>query len=311
MPETDVLSEVLGQASLRGEVFCRTRLGEGIELSFPSGQAHFHVVERGTCHVHVPTLRRAFRAATGDVLVFVEGVGHSVATTASPSRRHALFDAIPTHFDPEARTLDLSDGDPAVELICGRFDMDEVGRQGLASALPPVLQVRTHARPLADWLTSTLRLLAAEATDTGPGSGLARSRLMDLVLVGILRQWLEDGAEAEASWLTGLRDPVVGRALQLLHASPAHPWSVPELASRVGLSRSPFAARFKDQVGASPMRYLTSWRMKLAVRELRRGATVGETADAVGYQSATAFSRVFRRELGTTPGSFRRPTDRA
>lgn len=301
----DVLSETLGGMSLRGEVFCRTTLGPDAGLSFPSGQAHFHVIERGPCWVSVPSQQVVLRVGPGDLLLLVGATGHTVASAAKEIRDHALWDVVPTHYDPAALTLDLSDGEPWVEMICGRFSIDAVGSERLIGALPPVLHLPVRASPLGDWLASTLTLLSAEATSQRPGSALTRARLVELVLVGAIRRWLEDGGEARVGWLSALRDPHVGKALGLLHARPAHPWTVPELAAATGLSRSPFAARFKDAVGSAPLRYLTAWRMRLASRLLRGGASVGEAAAAVGYASDAAFSRSFKKEMGVPPSALR------
>ncbi|MEM9074405.1 MAG: AraC family transcriptional regulator [Myxococcota bacterium] len=284
-------------------VFCRTRLGESTALSFPPLQAHFHVIERGPCWLHVPgeDLRIA---NSGDLLLLVGGSGHSVASQERDFVDHSLWTVVPTHFDATRMSLDLSEGTPAVEMICGRFSIDAVGSEAIVGALPQVVHLQSHGGGLNEWLASMLRLLSVEVSANRPGSALARARLVDLILIGAIRHWLAT-CEDNAGWLSALRDPVVGNALGHLHARPAHGWTVPELASVVGLSRSPFAARFRKRVGVSPMRYLTAWRMRLAIRLLRRGQSVGEVSAAVGYESQAAFSRVFKKEMGKPPSAFR------
>lgn len=302
---TDVLSEVLGASTLRGEVFCRTSLGPRTGLSFPTGQAHFHVIERGPCWLHVPAERTTLVANSGDLLLLVGGSGHSVSSSDRRSRARKLWDVVPSHYDAERMTLDLSEGEACVEMVCGRFSMDAVGTEAVVGVLPAVVHLQGHKEPLADWLPSMLRLLSTEAASNNPGSSLARARLVDLILIGAIRRWLAMDGDQETGWLSALRDPVVGGALRRVHARPEHPWTVPELAATVGLSRSPFAARFKARVGMAPMRYLTSWRMRLAARRLRNGDMVGEVATAVGYESDAAFSRVFKKEMGVPPSALR------
>ncbi|MEM8962735.1 MAG: AraC family transcriptional regulator [Acidobacteriota bacterium] len=301
----DVLSDVLGDLGLRGEVFCRTTLGPGISLSFPTGQAHFHVIERGPCWITIPDDDISLLASSGDLLLLVAGSGHAVASDERAAVDHGLWDIVPSHYDAERLTLDLSDDEPCVEMICGRFSMDSVGSEAVVGVLPSVVHLRGRSGQLVDGLASMLRLLSAEATSNAPGSSLARARLVELILIGAIRRWLVETGDDQAGWLPALRDPVVGAALGNLHTRPEHPWTVSELSSTVGLSRSPFAARFKSQVGVSPMKYLTSWRMRLAVRLLRRGTSVGEAASAVGYASDAAFSRTFKKEMGVPPSSFR------
>ena len=127
-------------------------------------------------------------------------------------------------------------------------------------------------------------------------------RLLDLLLIAVLRAWFAR-PEAEApGWYRAHADPIVGPALRALHHDPAHPWTVAELADRAGVSRAALARRFNDLVGEPPMSFLTGWRIALAADLLREpGATVGSVADRVGYGSAFALSTAFKRLRGISP----------
>jgi AraC-like DNA-binding protein len=115
----------------------------------------------------------------------------------------------------------------------------------------------------------------------------------------------------QSGWLAGLRDRHVGRALALLHEQPAHPWTVDELARKVGLSRSALGERFNTMIGAPPMQYLTRWRTSLAARQLRETReTILRVATDVGYESEAAFNRAFKREFGLPPAAWRRQAAR-
>jgi AraC-like DNA-binding protein len=154
---------------------------------------------------------------------------------------------------------------------------------------------------------ATLRQLAAEVRGQQPGNELVVSRLTDILLVQVLRAWLAESGEVEGNWLAALRDRHVGKAMSLIHGEPAHAWTVKELASRAGLSRSPFAARFVRLTGVSPMAYLSRVRMQKAAGLLRsQGASLADAAAASGYQSEAAFSKAFRRHFGAPPGQYRR-----
>ena len=131
-------------------------------------------------------------------------------------------------------------------------------------------------------------------------------RIAELVFVEVLRSYLTTASEDGASWLGGLRDPVVGRALARLHAQPARAWTLPELAREAGASRSVLAERFTYFVGHPPMLYLTRWRMQLAASRLAAGAApVSAVAADVGYESEAAFCRAFKKVTGVTPASWR------
>lgn len=190
--------------------------------------------------------------------------------------------------------------DAATVLLTGVYQLhSEVGRRLLA-ALPGLL-----VQPAAAADQTLVGLLATEMARTDPGQELVLDRLLDLLLVSVLRTWLaETGAPG---WHRARTDPVVGPALRLLHEEPAAPWTVAALAARSGVSRSALAQRFTELVGEPPMAYLTGWRLALAADLLREtGDTIGAVARRVGYGSAFALSAAFKRERGMSPREFRR-----
>jgi transcriptional regulator GlxA family with amidase domain len=139
------------------------------------------------------------------------------------------------------------------------------------------------------------------------GSETIITRLIDVMLVEAVRAWLKDQPEGSAGWLGALRDPSIGTALGLIHKAPEKQWTVPSLAAQVGMSRSPFAARFTALVGQAPMSYLKRWRLQLAAKLLQNQTlALSIIAEQVGYESTPAFSRVFKREFGMAPGQYRR-----
>jgi AraC-like DNA-binding protein len=131
-------------------------------------------------------------------------------------------------------------------------------------------------------------------------------RISELMFVDVVRRYLETQPADRTNWLSGLRDPYVGRGLMALHANPAREWTLELLAAEAALSRSAFAERFTQFVGQPPMQYLANWRMQLATNYLRSGnESVASIANRVGYESEAAFSRAFKKVLGTPPGEWR------
>ncbi|MEU9181148.1 AraC family transcriptional regulator [Streptomyces sp. NPDC048550] len=176
----------------------------------------------------------------------------------------------------------------------------EIGRR-LLGALPTVL-----VRPAAAADATLIGLLASEISRDDPGQELVLDRLLDLLLIGVLRTWLADPGSGAPGWYRAQGDPVVGRALRLLHENPAHGWTVEELAQKAGVSRASLARRFAELVGEPPMAYLTGWRLALAADLLREpDATVATVARRVGYSSAFALSTAFKRVRGVSPQEFR------
>jgi AraC-like DNA-binding protein len=122
-----------------------------------------------------------------------------------------------------------------------------------------------------------------------------------------LRGYIESLPPQERGWLAGLRDPFIGKALSLIHARPAHAWTLDELAKLVGQSRSVLAERFADIVGIPPIQYLSKWRMQIAAELLKGGTTsLSDIAAEVGYESDSAFSRAFKKMTGVAPSAWRR-----
>ncbi|MCX4545861.1 AraC family transcriptional regulator [Streptomyces sp. NBC_01565] len=176
----------------------------------------------------------------------------------------------------------------------------EIGRR-LLSALPTIL-----VRPAAAADSTLIGLLASEITRDEPGQEIVLDRLLDLLLIGVLRTWLADPGAGAPPWYRAQGDPVVGPALRMLHENPAHGWTVEELAVKAGVSRASLARRFTELVGEPPMAYLTGWRLALAADLLREpDATVATVARRVGYGSAFALSTAFKRVRGVSPQEFR------
>ena len=134
-------------------------------------------------------------------------------------------------------------------------------------------------------------------------------RLTELMLVEVVRQYVERLPAGHATWLAGLKDVFVGRALALMHSNPGRRWSLAGLAREIGLSRSLFAARFNALVGMPPMEYLTRWRMQTATGLLRDSVNIADVANEVGYSSEASFSRAFKKIVGVPPSRWRRRVD--
>ena len=136
------------------------------------------------------------------------------------------------------------------------------------------------------------------------------TKLSELLFVEAVSQFVASLPAERRGWLAGLRDPQIGRALALLHARPNEAWTAEALALEVGMSRSVFAERFTSLVGQPPMQYLTLWRMHVAAQQLREGrGSVAQIGFSIGYESEAAFSRAFKRQFGTSPGTWRKRRD--
>ena len=197
-------------------------------------------------------------------------------------------------------------------MLCAAYDYDHEVAHPLMSQLPPMLYVPAGMPGDDGAVAATLRLLALELGGRPPGSRAAVGRLIDVLLIHVMRAWLriqED--DATDGWLLALRDPVVARAMNAIHQRPREPWTIESLAREVSVSRATLARRFAHLVGETPPEYLTRWRMDLAAQRLRdTDDTVAAIAAAVGYRSEYSFSRAFTRHRGLAPGRYRRHSPR-
>jgi AraC-like DNA-binding protein len=182
-------------------------------------------------------------------------------------------------------------------MLTGAYTLTgEVGSR-LLRALPPVVVLRR-----ADWDSPLVDLLATEVEREAPGQEAVLDRLLDLLLITALRAWFARPEAAPPAWYAASADPVVGRAVALLHHNPAHPWTVAELATATGVSRATLARRFTDLVGEPPMAFLTGWRLALATDLLRDpDTTLRAVARQVGYGSPFALSTAYKRAHGVSP----------
>ncbi len=188
--------------------------------------------------------------------------------------------------------------------LIGTYEhQSEISRR-LVDALPPHVVLSSD-----QWSSPLLGLLADEITKDEPGQQVVLDRLLDLLVIAVLRAWFSLQEADAPAWYIGLGDPIVGRALRMMQNNPAHPWTVAGLASEVGVSRAALARRFTEVVGEPPMSLLTSWRLALAADQLRDSdAGLGTVASRVGYGSAFALSTAFKRAYGVSPTSYRQAT---
>jgi len=191
--------------------------------------------------------------------------------------------------------------DGATQMLTGSYQLHGEVSDRLLRALPTLLHLRDD-----EWDCPVIPLLAAEIVKDEPGQEAVLDRLLDLLLIAVLRAWFARPDGQAPGWYRAHGDPVVGHALRLLHHNPAHPWTVASLARATGMSRAALARRFHDLVGEPPMTFLTGWRIALAADLLREpGATIGSVAEQVGYGSPFALSAAFKRVRGISPQQHR------
>jgi AraC-like DNA-binding protein len=261
----------------------------------------------------VPDEGEAFELGAGDLLVSV-GTEHWTIADSPSSPVDIIIHPGQHCTTPDGRPLaeEMHQGvrswgnSPfgATVLLTGAYGMEgEVSRR-LLRALPRFVLLTEGQLD-----SPLIPLLADEIVKDSPGQDAVLDRLLDLLLIAVLRAWFAKPEAGAPAWYLGQSDPIVGPALRLLQHHPEHRWTVSELANACGVSRATFARRFTDVVGEPPMTFLTGWRLALAADLLREpDATLDTVARRVGYSTAFALSTAFKRQFGLSPRDHRQLT---
>lgn len=306
----DALAGLLDLHAVRGVLGARIAGGEDWGWwSARTPGAAFHAVTAGTAWLARPG-EAPRQLLPGDVLLLPGGSEHAIA--GDPE---ALVRTGPERSDDYTIDDDglvrIGGGPARSRILCAHYEHDPSASAPLLALLPEVVHLRARDGHDGDGdagaLADTVALLGRELAAPRPASAIVLGRLVDVLLVQLLRAWLEaEGDDAAPSRLRAVRDPVVGAAMAAIHADPGRPWTTAELARATAVSRATLARRFPALVGEPPAAYLTRWRMDLAARRLRdTGDSLEQIAAAVGYTSVYAFSRAFRRARGVPPGRYR------
>jgi AraC-like DNA-binding protein len=303
----DPISDIFTAMRVDTVVYGRIELTAPWGLRFGKGEyACFGTVERGNAWLTVQGQAQPIALAGGDCFCLF-----------AQSNEHSLGD------DPNTATANMQDvartkcggvirhggGGASTTILGGKFTFDRTNSKPLMDLLPPLIHVRND-RVQALSLQPSLQLFAAEAAQSRLGSYLLLKRLADILLLQLIREYVSSSTCRETGWLRALSDPRIGGVLRSMHEKIEQPWTVGELASLAGMSRSAFALRFKEVVGETPLDYLTRWRVYRAAVLLREGdRKLSEIAHAVGYDSDGSFNKTFKRIVGVTPGEYRHADD--
>jgi AraC-like DNA-binding protein len=313
----DALSEVLRMVRLTGGVFLKARFtapwsvtaslaASDIAAFLSSTPKHlicFHVITQGRLILSVDG-EPPLDVYDGEVLLLPGNERH-ILGSALGLRPVSAGSLIEPPVDGDLARLVHGGGGEETQIICG-FLASEDGYNPLLAALPRTLKLDLRQAASREWIEASVRFASAELASGRLPSSEVMSRLSETLLVEAVRHYSSTLPENDTGWLSGLKDPCVGRALTLIHRNIGKNWSAEALAKEVALSRSAFVDRFTSLVGMPPIRYLTVWRMRTAQLQLReKHVTIAQLAHAVGYQSEEAFSRAFKREVGVSPARWR------
>ncbi|MFH0173310.1 cupin domain-containing protein [Streptomyces cacaoi] len=310
LTSTDPLTDLLNGVRTSGAVFNQSSLTGSWAARFEDGSPlALAVLVRGSAWI-TPQGGDPVRIGSGDVAVLCGGAPYVIADDpdtepdvvilpggrcTTPEGEELVGPRVP---DAGVRDTEGPDG---TLLLNGVYTLDSGTPGRLLAALPPlaVIEADVGVCPVGP-------AIFEEITREEPGQQILLDRALDLMLITALRAWFTRPGAQVPAWYRACSDPVVGPALRMLQADPAHPWTLPALAAKTGVSRANLARRFTALVGQPPMTYLRERRLALAADLLREpDATLAVVADRVGFANAFAFSAAFKREHGISPSEYR------
>ena len=309
-----VLSDVMNSMRISGSILINEEYAPPWRIEVPNAErlqkilkldsdvqaVAFHFVKRGYLEI-TPQVGLPFIIEAGEMAICFGGITHQLSQNSDQQAIpvESLLTGGHNPFKPDERNKARS-----TSILCGVFMMRNMALNPLATSLPAILHVSALPRKGHHNLSEILNWISTEAEQTTQCTFVIE-RLLELLYAEVLRAHLENSL-LESGWLYGIKDPIVGRAISMIHSRPGDLWSVKRLAQVVAMSPSRFAARFTAALGDSPMAYVTKWRMNVAGRLLGESKLgVGEIAANVGYENVAAFTRTFKRHLGVPPAVWR------
>ncbi|WFU70627.1 MULTISPECIES: AraC family transcriptional regulator [unclassified Bradyrhizobium] len=312
MSQIDWLSHLLQLITVTGQLEVRCAYGAPWRLTWGRAAANeipYHVIVKGRAILENPETRTARELVSGDIVLLPHGAAHVLhdGSGQTPIRTHESVGSA-------GWMLSENDGQgEQLDLMCGRFFIAPPHDRLIRNYMPAELVARAmnsngedETGPASSQLASLVRLMRMESAGDRAGGRAILDALSSALFTLVLRS-ASEAEKAPEGLLALAGHPRLAPAIAAMFADPARSWKLPDLAEMCGMSRATFMRHFQDRLGCSALDLLTDLRMSLAANELKKPAISTEAvAETVGYQSVSAFRRVFAERMGMTPGEWRR-----
>jgi AraC-like DNA-binding protein len=314
----DALSEALGSVHITGAVFYDAVCTKPWAFAVPPLSTYAQLLAPATERLvsyHLITEGTGIARFGGDLELSIEAgavvvVPHGDAHVMSDGPAVRVLDkgsSLDRFLAGGVSVFEIGGGGAPTRFVCGYFGCERDADRLFLSGLPRVFKINLRSDDTGRWLEHSIRHLVSESESSRPGRSVMLAKMAEALFIEALRRYMAQLPPEQTGWLAGARDTVVGSAIAAMHRQPGAPWSLDNLATTTGASRSVLIERFARFLGQPPLAYLAMWRLQLAARRLLTSRnTVMQIALDVGYQSEAAFIRAFKREFGSSPGAYRR-----
>ena len=299
----DLLSDILESIRLKAVIYPKIVLTEkswGIEIS-QDNSSQFWRLLKGTCYLRVKG-ETAIKMKEGEIFFIPHGASHQI----SGNPKNACVSTAEYGKALRIGTPLFKGSDEETVLMGGHFEINPSFKHSFIHSLPKLMHITKMQSELCFWLNNVAVFLNEEISNEKAGSKVILGRLADIIFILIIRAFV-DQENIEQGFLMALKDERISSSLKSMHEFPEKEWTIEQLATKAGMSRSLYCKEFKKSVGETPMSYLTNWRI-IKSKEFLLAAkeNISEVAAKVGYQSEAAFNRLFKAKVGVTPAIYRR-----
>lgn len=298
----DILANVLKVGELGSRIICRSNLPIPWGFQFePSNQAMFHIVKKGSCVFLFGKEASPITLLQGDLLFVPRLTYYEVKSSVSAK---AIGEA---EVIKRVNAIEDIQNRATTDMLCGAYELRANMSLPFFSLLPSYLHLSAEQINGCAELANVVQMLRKEDSNAGLGRELVLAKLMDILLILIIRVWLENNTKTPKGWLAGTLDAEVSDVLSIIHERPQDKLTIEVLAKETAMSRTKLLNKFTKIVGISPIQYLTNWRIDISKQLLSStGLSLLEISNSVGYDSEAAFGRVFKKLENITPGQYRK-----
>jgi len=297
----DILADILRVGELGSRIVCRPELPAPWGLIFsPESKAYFHIIKRGSCLFYPKNKKIPIALHQGDVLFVPKVNDYRIASSKEVVGKNYIDEI------KRVKKILNKNENKTTRMICGSYELNSNMSLPFFSLLPSYIHLTNEDINKYPELAQIVQILIREDSTTRLGSDLIAARILDILLIQIIRFWLENCKTESVGWLMATLDTEIGKVLSIIHERPEEKWTIDSLARETAISRTKIFNKFTKEVGISPIQYLTNWRIDLSKQLLKTtNLSILEVANAVGYESEAAFGRVFKKTVQNTPGKFR------